>query len=99
MSALRRNASQTEATTNMAAIHKQNQIFTPIVGATHGRGGYLVPRATAGRVRRGGFRGVSGQGVSGSVEGVSGQGEFRDIRGRRLAMAEARGSMEHQSYG
>jgi hypothetical protein len=36
VSALRRNASQTEAATNMAAIHKQNQIFTPIVGATLG---------------------------------------------------------------
>jgi hypothetical protein len=34
VSALRRNASQTVAATNMAAIHKQNQIFTPIVGAT-----------------------------------------------------------------
>ena len=36
MSALRPNASQTEAATNMAANHKQNQIFTPIVGATLG---------------------------------------------------------------
>jgi hypothetical protein len=43
MSALRRNASQTEVATNMAAIHKQNQIFTPIVGATLGsREGTLV---------------------------------------------------------
>jgi hypothetical protein len=43
VSALRRNASQTEAATNMAAIHKQNQIFTPIVGATLGsREGTLV---------------------------------------------------------
>jgi hypothetical protein len=30
VSALRRNASQTEAATNMAAIHKQNQIFTSL---------------------------------------------------------------------
>jgi hypothetical protein len=36
VSALRRNPSRTEAATNMAAIHKQNQIFTPIVGATLG---------------------------------------------------------------
>jgi hypothetical protein len=33
VSALRRNGSQAVAATNVAAIHKQNQIFTPIVGA------------------------------------------------------------------
>jgi hypothetical protein len=50
VSALRRNASQTEAATNMAAIHKQNQIFTPIVGATLGsRDATLVlPRRSSG---------------------------------------------------
>jgi hypothetical protein len=30
VSALRCNASQTEAATNMAAIHNQNQIFYPL---------------------------------------------------------------------
>ena len=30
VSALRRNANQTEAATNMGAIHKQNQIFTTL---------------------------------------------------------------------
>ena len=36
VSALRRNASQTVAATNMAAINQQNQLVTPIVGATLG---------------------------------------------------------------
>jgi hypothetical protein len=50
VSALRRNASQTGAATNMAAIHKQNQRFTPIVGTTLGsRDGTLVlPRRSSG---------------------------------------------------
>jgi hypothetical protein len=50
VSALRRNASQTVAATNMAAIHKQNQMFAPIVGATLGsRGATLVlPRRSSG---------------------------------------------------
>jgi hypothetical protein len=50
VSALRRNASQTEAATNMAAIHKQNQIFTPIVGATLGsrEGTLVLPRRLSG---------------------------------------------------
>jgi hypothetical protein len=50
VSALRRNASQTVAATNMAAIHKQNQIFTPIVGATLGsrEGTLVLPRRSSG---------------------------------------------------
>ena len=50
VSALRRNASQTVAATNMAAIHKQNQIFTPIVGATLGsrEGTLVLPRLSSG---------------------------------------------------
>jgi hypothetical protein len=50
VSALRRNPSQTEAATNMAAIHKQNQIFTPIVGATLGsrEGTLVLPRRSSG---------------------------------------------------
>jgi hypothetical protein len=91
MSALRRNASQTEAATNRAAIHKQNQIFTPIVGATHGRGGYLVPRATAGSVRRGSFRGVSGQGEFRDGSFGNYPREFRD--------REFRGSFGTRSFG
>src|SRR5258708_10659075 len=49
VSALRRNASQTEAATKMAAIHKQNQIFTPIVGATLGsrKGTLVLPRRSS----------------------------------------------------
>jgi hypothetical protein len=50
VSALRRNASQTEAATNMATIHKQNQIFTTIVGATLGsrEGTLVLPRRSSG---------------------------------------------------
>jgi hypothetical protein len=50
VSALRRNASQTVAATNMAAIHKLNQIFTPIVGATLGsrEGTLVLPRRSSG---------------------------------------------------
>jgi hypothetical protein len=50
VSALRRNASQTEAATNMAAIHKQNQIFTTIAGATLGsrEGTLVLPRRSSG---------------------------------------------------
>jgi hypothetical protein len=50
VSALRRNASQTEAAMNMAAIHKQNQIFTSIVGATLGsrEGTLVLPRRSSG---------------------------------------------------
>ena len=49
VSALRRNASQTVAATNMAAIHKPNQIFTPIVGATLGsrEGTLVLPRRSS----------------------------------------------------
>jgi hypothetical protein len=50
VSALRRNASQTETPTNMAPIHKQNQIFTLIVGATvsSGEGPLVLPRRSSG---------------------------------------------------
>jgi hypothetical protein len=43
VSALRRNASQTEVATNMSAIHKQNKIFTTIVGATVRAEGMNIP--------------------------------------------------------
>ena len=53
MSALRRNASQTVAATNMAAIHKQNQIFSPFVGATLGsREGAACPSTSVLRTQR-----------------------------------------------
>jgi hypothetical protein len=50
VSALRRNASQTVAATDMAAIRKQNQIFTPIVGVTPGsrEGTLVLPRRSSG---------------------------------------------------
>jgi hypothetical protein len=50
VSALRRNASQTVTAKNMAAIHKQNQRFTPIVGATLGsrEGTLVLPRRSSG---------------------------------------------------
>lgn len=50
VSALRRHATQAEAATNMAAIHKQNQIFTPVVGATLGsrERTLVLPRRSSG---------------------------------------------------